>query len=93
MRLLRFFGREVWTTLGFLLEVVRTIAQELFQLARGLLVFAPMLAVGLMIFMFFQVNLTLEQMDVFGLLIVAFVGGWATGMIMRGKVDGFWKKD
>jgi len=70
-----------------------SLAQELLPLARELLVFVPMLVLALMVFMFFQVNLSMAQADVMGLVIVTFVCGWATGMILRGRDDAFWKKD
>lgn len=93
MEVSRFLGWLVATITEIILAIVKGLAQELLHLARGLLVFVPMLALGLMVFMFFQANLSMAQADVMGLLIVTFVCGWATGMILRGKVDAFWKKD
>ncbi len=93
MKVLKFLGGLVTAIFSILLSIVRAIAQELFQLARGLLVFVPMLGLGLMVFMFFQTSLTMEQADVMGQILLAFICGWATGMIVRGKADAFWKKD
>lgn len=92
MSRLRTLGHILTTIVSFLGTVVNFLAHGLLSLVRGLLIFIPMLLLDLMLFMFFQVNLTMEQADVLGLVLLSFIGGWALGMMMRSRVDAFWKK-
>lgn len=69
------------------------IVQELINLTVGLLIFLPMLVVWLLVFMFFQQTMTLEQGDTLMLVAAGMFAGWLTGMLSKSKVESFWKKN
>lgn len=93
MRLIRFLGGLLFSLLKQLKAVGIGLAKELFQIVRGLIVFVPMVIVGLMMFMFFQERLSMEQADIFGQIILAFCMGALTGFILRKRVEKFWESN
>jgi hypothetical protein len=93
MSIVRFLGRVISAIVGFLISLVVGIAKELFQIAKGLVILVPLLIFDLMLFMFFQESLSMEQADVVGIALVSLIIGWVFGMMTSPRVVRFWKKD
>lgn len=92
MRFLRFVGRVLWGILTFFVGILKALAHEILPLAQFLLVFLPMSIFLLMLFMFFQVSIDMEQVDFFTSNLGSFSLGVATCYVVNRAVVKFWKK-